>query len=74
MHLHPHPVTALRSPSRCAVHDKDCNYAQNVDLDISGLPCVGSSTMGAMRGQDDQSSQAQFFVHALLHLGMLTLQ
>ena len=45
------------------MHNKQCPYVENIDLDISGLPCIGSSTMGCMKGEDDRSSQAQFFVH-----------
>lgn len=51
----------LKGPERCSMHKSTCPWPEAVDLDISGTPCVGSSTMGDHLGKDDPSSHAQKF-------------
>lgn len=46
--------------NRCSDHDALCSFPQSVDIDISGTPCVGSSTRGKLLGGNDPSSSSQF--------------
>ena len=46
---------------RCSKCEKECPFPENVDIDLSGTPCVGSSTMGNLKGGNDPSSAAQCF-------------
>ena len=51
---------------RCVRCHYQCPVPTEVDLDISGMPCVGSSSRGKMLGRKDPSSQPQFFSSSIL--------
>ena len=52
-------VSHLIAQRRCHKCGCVCPIVEDVDVDISGTPCVGSSTRGAMKGELDPSSQCQ---------------
>ena len=45
--------------STCAIHQTKCPLVKKADTDVSGTPCVGSSTRGLGLGREDPSSSAQ---------------
>ena len=44
---------------RCSIHKAFCSMPTDLDLDVSGTPCTGSSHRGAMKGENDETSNPQ---------------